>query len=265
MQDCLRRATPLAIALVFVVSGVASAGDNAGATFTLLSANEFTDVGADGTVEVQIAASDLVGMKQFQITMAVSPADAFDLSKASFAPEGGLFGLPEPGEDSINFGFASFGAALDGDFTFGVATMVLSSSFTTETEATITVTSISVGPDADNRDEFDAEALGMTITINPAPPPAPVASFTADPVSGEAPLAVSFTDASSGEISSRQLDFGDEEASAEASPEHIYTSAGTYTATLTVSGPGGTDTHTLEIVVASPPVTEPTLTATSEA
>ena len=100
MQDCLRRATPLAIALVFVVSGVASAGDNAGATFTLLSANEFTDVGADGTVEVQIAASGLVGMKQFQITMAVSPADAFDLSKASFVPEGGLFGLPEPGEDS---------------------------------------------------------------------------------------------------------------------------------------------------------------------
>jgi PKD repeat protein len=263
MQDCVRRAAPLAIALVFVISGVASAGDNAGATFTLLSANEFSDVGADGTVAVQIAASGLVGMKQFQITMAVSPAGAFDLSKASFAPEGGLFGLPEPGEDSINFGFASFGAALNDDFTFGVATMVLSSSFTTETEATITVTSISIGPDADNRDVFGADILGMTITINPAPPPAPVASFTADPVTGEAPLGVSFTDESSGEITSRQWNFGDEVTSAEASPEHTYTSAGTYTATLTVSGSGGTATHTLEIVVTAPPVTEPTLTATS--
>ena len=263
MQDCVRRAAPLAIALVFVISGVASAGDNAGATFTLLSANEFSDVGADGTVAVQIAASGLVGMKQFQITMAVSPAGAFDLSKASFAPEGGLFGLPEPGEDSVNFGFASFGAALNDDFTFGVATMVLSSSFTTETEATITVTSISIGPDADNRDVFGADILGMTITINPAPPPAPVASFTADPVTGEAPLGVSFTDESSGEITSRQWNFGDEATSAEASPEHTYTSAGTYTATLTVSGSGGTATHTLEIVVTAPPVTEPTLTATS--
>ena len=91
----------------------------------------------------------------------------------------------------------------------------------------------------------------------------PEANFTVYPVSGEAPLTVTFTDASSGEISSREWDFGDEETSEEASPEHTYTSAGTYTATLTVSGPGGTDTHTLEIAVAAPPVTEPTLTATS--
>ncbi len=57
--------------------------------------------------------------------------------------------------------------------------------------------------------------------------PVPVAFPTADPVSGEAPLAVTFTDESSGEITSWQWNFADGATSAEASPEHTYTSAGT--------------------------------------
>jgi PKD repeat protein len=91
--------------------------------------------------------------------------------------------------------------------------------------------------------------------------PAPIAFLTADPSSGEASLAVSFSDGSSGEITSWQWDFGDGATSAETSPSHTYTSAGIYTATLTVSGPGGTGTLALEIEVAGPVSTNAGFTA----
>ena len=79
----------------------------------------------------------------------------------------------------------------------------------------------------------------------------PEANFTVDPVSGEAPLTVTFTDASSGEISSRLWDFGDGGTSptSNATITKIYHMAGTYTVTLTVTHSGGSDTHTLDIAV----------------
>ena len=71
---------------------------------------------------------------------------------------------------------------------------------------------------------------------------APDAQFTAAPVSGNAPLAVSFIDASTGAIDSWSWDFGDGNKGSEQSPKHTFTTAGTYTVILTVSGPGGEDT-----------------------
>lgn len=50
-----------------------------------------------------------------------------------------------------------------------------------------------------------------------------------------------FTDASIGEDLIYDWDFGDEGSSELASPEHIYSSAGTYTVTLTVSNENGED------------------------
>ncbi|GEM_PF-789751 len=75
-------------------------------------------------------------------------------------------------------------------------------------------------------------------------PSAPSADFTADPTSGCAPLTVNFTDASSGEITSWSWDFGDGSTSGAQNPSHQYTTAGTYTVALTVTGPGGSDTKT---------------------
>jgi parallel beta-helix repeat protein len=73
---------------------------------------------------------------------------------------------------------------------------------------------------------------------------APVANFSGTPVSGTAPLAVSFTDTSTGNITSWSWDFGDTGTSTLQNPSHTYTSAGTYTVSLTVTGPGGSDTKT---------------------
>ncbi len=70
------------------------------------------------------------------------------------------------------------------------------------------------------------------------------ADFSATPLSGNKPLEVAFTDASTGYIVSYAWDFGDGETSTDVSPSHEYTSRGTYTVALTVNGVGSSDTET---------------------
>ena len=86
------------------------------------------------------------------------------------------------------------------------------------------------------------------IATNPGPS-APVAGFTASPTNGTAPLLVNFTDASTGTITNRTWDFGDGSASSATSPGHTYSTAGVYTVSLTVNGPGGSDTATLSSLI----------------
>ncbi len=68
------------------------------------------------------------------------------------------------------------------------------------------------------------------------------AGYIGIPTNGTAPLTVSFTDNSVGNISNWSWDFGDGNTSSEQNPSHTYTVAGTYTVTLIVSGAGGADT-----------------------
>ena len=93
----------------------------------------------------------------------------------------------------------------------------------------------------------------------------PVATFTAVPVSGTVPLTVGFTDKSTGTVSSRQWDFGDGGGSTEQNPTHTYTTGGTYTVTLSVSGAAGTSTKTQSnfITVYTPALADFTASSTS--
>jgi PKD repeat protein len=86
-------------------------------------------------------------------------------------------------------------------------------------------------------------------------PPPPVANFTAAPRSGRSPLIVQFTGTSTGNITSRLWSFGDGTTSAERNPAHTYQNVGSYTVSLTVTGPGGSNTKTVEgyIQVTPPP------------
>jgi len=71
-----------------------------------------------------------------------------------------------------------------------------------------------------------------------------MAQFTATPTSGPAPLIVGFADQSIGDITSWRWDFGDGNMSSTRNPSHTYESAGTYTVSLTISDPDGSDTET---------------------
>ena len=103
----------------------------------------------------------------------------------------------------------------------------------------------------------DGEIKENYITVT-TPPPAPEAYFIGDPTSGDAPLIVNFTDQSSGNITEWSWDFGDGGISAAHNPSYTYLSAGTYTVSLTVTGPGGSNTETKSdyINVTSPPEIE---------
>ena len=90
------------------------------------------------------------------------------------------------------------------------------------------------------------------------PEPPPVASFSASQTAGDVPLAVTFTDNSSGNIDSWSWDFGDANGSTSQHPSHTYEAAGLYTVSLTVTGPGGSDqVISSDLVSASDPVPPP--------
>ncbi len=86
-------------------------------------------------------------------------------------------------------------------------------------------------------------------------PPAPVADFSGTPTSGVAPVSVSFTDLSSGPVSSWAWDFGDGATSTLQDPSHDYTTPGVYTVALTATGPGGSGVETKVgyITIGDPP------------
>jgi len=85
-----------------------------------------------------------------------------------------------------------------------------------------------------------------------------LANFTANRTTGNYPLAVNFTDQSFGTIETWTWDFGDDTGSEIQNPTHTYIDPGTYTVTLTITGPDGTDMkkRTNYITVTQPP-TEP--------
>jgi PKD repeat protein len=123
----------------------------------------------------------------------------------------------------------------------------------------------------------DDAAIGFdtaTVTVNEPPNQPPTAALTADPVSGHAPLIVTFTMSASdsdGTIASWALDI-DNDGTAEysgagnppASQQHTYTDAGTYTAELTVwddEGATGFDTAGINV---DPPNQPPTASLSAD-
>lgn len=78
----------------------------------------------------------------------------------------------------------------------------------------------------------------------------PVASFSASPASGTAPLSVGFTDSSTGGNLTYSWNFGVGEGTSDSpGPTHTYETADTYIVTLEVSNTEGTDTDSTTIEV----------------
>lgn len=88
---------------------------------------------------------------------------------------------------------------------------------------------------------------------------APVALFAASPLSGPAPLDVSFMDASFGTVTAWEWDFGDGNSGTEQNPVHTYLEDGVYDVGMKVSGPTGSSTRTQNdyiVVVRTPPIAD---------
>jgi PKD repeat protein len=96
---------------------------------------------------------------------------------------------------------------------------------------TLTITN-SYGTDSETKPNFVSVGKG------------PVADFDGTPQNGMLPLAVTFTDKSTGNPTTWRWDFGDGSTSTAQNPAHTYTKAGTYGVTLTVTNAFGTSTKT---------------------
>jgi PKD repeat protein len=70
------------------------------------------------------------------------------------------------------------------------------------------------------------------------------ADFAGNPTTGQAPLMVDFSDFSIGDIDTWEWDFGDGGSASVQNPSHEYTSTGSFTVSLTISGPAGSSTET---------------------
>jgi len=122
------------------------------------------------------------------------------------------------------------------DFGDGGTSTLQNPSHTYETAGYFTVSLTVSGPGGS-----DTETKTNYISVTEL---APVAGFSASPRSGGTPLEVQFTDESTGTVTSWSWDFGDGGTSTQQNPSHTYNSTGYFTVTLTVSGPGGSDTET---------------------
>jgi len=100
-------------------------------------------------------------------------------------------------------------------------------------------------------DELEFRGFGSGGGTTPTPP---VADFSATPTSGTAPLAVAFTDLSTGSPTNWSWTFGDGGTSTAQNPSYSYTVAGTYSVSLTATNADGSDaeTKTGYIVVTEP-------------
>jgi len=200
----------------------------------------------------------------YEVCLSVSATTSLD-TLASYSNYGSTIDLAAPGGDSEDY---------NGD---GYPDMILQNTFSRTSEgyyfyagtsmasphvAGVAALAKAVNPDLTNADlrtllEDTAEDIGATgrddqfgyglvdayaatlaaAGAEPANRP-PVADFS----SAADGLQVQFTDASTdpdGTVVSRSWDFGDGTSSAEANPLHLYTVAGTYTVTLTVTDDQG--------------------------
>jgi PKD repeat protein len=115
-------------------------------------------------------------------------------------------------------------------------------------------------------DQGATGSKSITITVDLAVNTPPVAMLTAAPTAGTVPLTVAFSSAGShdadGTIASQVWDFGNGTRLGGAEVSHTYTTAGTFTATLTVTDDkGATDVTSVVITVAGAPVNRPPVAA----
>ncbi|AKB32995.1 cell surface protein [Methanosarcina siciliae HI350] len=83
----------------------------------------------------------------------------------------------------------------------------------------------------------------MSVKYAGSGPVAPTADFSVNVTEGGVPLAVRFSDESTGSPTAWVWDFGDNETSSEQNPVHTYSAAGNYTVNLTVTNEVGSDSE----------------------
>ncbi len=168
---------------------------------------------------------DTIIKENFITVYKTTPVANFDSDKTS-----GVLPLTVNFSDSSNGLIESWAW----DFGDGVTSTEQNPSHTYENVGSYTV-SLTVS----NLDSSDTIIKENYITVKK---PSPIANFGADVTNGLLPLSVSFTDSSLGDIVFWYWSFGDGLTSTSQNPTHVYSSADSFTVSLTVCDPRGSDT-----------------------
>ena len=192
-------------------------GDAAGTTAVTVTINQMSD---------DLGSNMFPSIVPGSFTVNIPPVAQFDANQTSGnAPLTVLFTDQSTGNPtSWSWSFGDGGTSTEQDPVY---------TYTSAGTYTVTLTATNAGGS-------DSEVKTGFISVN-ALPGAPVAAFTATPTSGTSPLAVQFTDQSTGSPTSWAWDFGDGNTSTVQSPAHTYSASGTYTVNLVASNAGGSD------------------------
>ena len=170
-------------------------------------------------------------------------------------PEAAASATPLSGDAPLTTTFAGTGTDSDGTIVsykweFGDGQSIANQNPTYTYTIPGTYSAILTVTDNDGAIGTDRVTIEVMIGYENQPPNV---SASATPLSGDAPLLVTFISTGNdcdGEIESYEWEFGDGESSADQNPTHLYTVPGTYTATITVTddcNKSGADNVTIKV------------------
>ncbi|MCB4791769.1 MAG: PKD domain-containing protein [Elusimicrobia bacterium] len=172
--------------------------------------------------------------------IALNPAAfSFTAVKDGANPSNQTFNINNTGENTLNWSASATVSWL----ACSPASGSLSSQAVSTVTASVNTTSLSTGtytgtitvtdPNASN----NPQSVTVSLLVKQNQPP--IASFTATPASGQAPLTVAFNASASsdpdGSITSYSWNFGDGQTGSGATASHVYITSGTFNAALTVT------------------------------
>lgn len=205
--------------------------------------------------------SDYDSLGEYSITGTLPGGGTPPPPPPNLPPVAKAAGTPTTGTAPLTVKFSSAGSS-DVDGTFTVSWAFGDGSTSTEASPSHVYTTAGTFSAVLTVTDDDGAKATSTVSIVVSPTPTgnqpPVAKATATPTSGTAPLTVRFSSVGSsdsdGTIASQSWAFGDGATSTDANPNHIYTTAGTFSAVLTVTDSAGAKaTSTVSIVVSAPP------------
>ncbi len=183
-------------------------------------------------------------LRWFMPSLYPSPGLAVDDLSVAFSlvpPAASFTGAPTSGTEplTVTFTDSSTGTITNRFWNFGDGSTSNNAGTTvqhTYTNGTYNVTLVASGPGGSST---NSRLNYVTVSIAP-----PVAAFSGSPNTGTEPLAVTFTDSSTGAITNRFWNFGDGSVTNTTNTTLIHSySNGIYSVTLAVSGPGGANTN----------------------
>ena len=237
-----------------LITSVNGAGMGASINTTLAAGTYYIGVDGVGLGDLATGYSDYASLGQYTLSGSA-------VSTGNQPPTAVAAGSPTSGSGPLSVTFSSAGsidpdgsvAIYDWDFGDGTGSSAANPTHVYTTDGNFTATLVVV-----DNGGLSSSAASVAITVVPPPNVLPVATASATPNSGIAPLIVSFSSAGSydsdGTITGYSWNFGNGTTSTLPNPSTTCTSPGTYTATLTVTdNHGGTASKSVNVTVSPDP------------